>query len=86
MHELHSADHGGNKNYNQKSVPYFWRGFKSPCGSSAPRLAAGHTLAGHGHAPRELLGGAREECPVVDGPDHIIPIRDGNPSCGIKTF
>jgi hypothetical protein len=44
----------------KKSVPYFWRGFKSPCGSSAPRLAAGHTSAGHGHTLRgNARGGAR---------------------------
>jgi hypothetical protein len=66
-----------------KKNSYFWRGFKSPCGSSAPRLAAGHTSTGRGLVTRGvLLGGAREESSVGTGPDHTIPIRDGDPSLG----
>jgi hypothetical protein len=40
------------KTTTKKSGPYFWRGFKSPSGSSAPRPAVGHTSAGRGHSLR----------------------------------
>jgi hypothetical protein len=44
----------------KKSVSYFWRGFKSPCGSTAPRLAVGHSSAGRGHTLRgNARGGGR---------------------------
>ncbi len=48
------------KTTTKNSGPYFWRGFKSPNGSSAPRPAAGHSSAGRGHSPRgNAQGGSR---------------------------
>jgi hypothetical protein len=48
------------KTTTKKSVSYFWQGSKSPCGSSAPRLAAGHAPAGRGHTLRGTArGGSR---------------------------
>ncbi len=44
----------------KKSGPYFWRGFKSPTGSSAPRPAGGHSSVGRGHSLRgNARGGSR---------------------------
>jgi hypothetical protein len=44
----------------KKSVSYFWRGFKSPCGSTTPWLAAGLPSASRGNTFRgNARGGAR---------------------------
>ncbi len=41
----------------KKSVTYFWRGFKSPCGATTPRLAAGPPSASCGITFRGNAGG-----------------------------
>jgi hypothetical protein len=44
----------------KRSGPYFWRGFKSPNGSSAPRPAGGHPSVGRGSSIRgNARGGFR---------------------------
>ncbi len=53
----------------KKSVTYFWRGFKSPCGATTPRLAAGPPSASRGITFRGNAGGGGERVvPGTSGP------------------